>query len=60
MLMGHIDTVEIGDISNWDFDPLAGVIKDGKILGRGACDDKYALATVIFLLKLFQFHITHK
>ena len=54
MLMGHIDTVEIGDISNWDFDPLAGVIKDGKILGRGACDDKYALATVIFLLKLLK------
>lgn len=54
MLMGHIDTVEIGDISNWDFDPLAGVIKDGKILGRGACDDKYALATGIFLLKLLK------
>ena len=54
MLMGHIDTVEIGDITNWDFDPLAGVIKDGKILGRGACDDKYALATVIFLLKLLK------
>ena len=27
MLMGHIDTVEIGDVSNWDFEPLAGVIK---------------------------------
>lgn len=54
MLMGHIDTVEIGDISNWDFDPLAGVIKDGKIYGRGACDDKYALATVIFLIKLLK------
>ncbi|MBR2037483.1 MAG: M20 family metallopeptidase [Lachnospiraceae bacterium] len=54
MLMGHIDTVEIGDISNWDFEPLAGVIKDGKILGRGACDDKYALATVIFLIKLLK------
>lgn len=54
MLMGHIDTVEIGDISNWDFEPLAGGIKDGKILGRGACDDKYALATAIFLLKLLK------
>ena len=54
MLMGHIDTVKIGDISNWDFEPLAGVIKDGKIIGRGACDDKYALATAIFLMKLLK------
>lgn len=54
MLMGHIDTVKIGDVSNWDFDPLAGVIKDGKILGRGACDDKYALATIIFLIKILK------
>ena len=54
MLMGHIDTVKIGDVSNWDFDPLAGVIKDGKIIGRGACDDKYALATVLFLIKLLK------
>ncbi len=54
MLMGHIDTVEIGDVSNWNFDPLAGVIKDGKILGRGACDDKYALAAALFLIKLLK------
>lgn len=54
MLMGHIDTVKIGDVSNWEVDPLAGVIKDGKIFGRGACDDKYALATVLFLIKLLK------
>lgn len=52
--MGHIDTVEIGDLSNWKFDPLAGKIEDGKILGRGACDDKYALATVLFLIRLLK------
>lgn len=54
MLMGHIDTVKVGDVSNWAFDPLAGVIKEGKIFGRGACDDKYALATVLFLIKLLK------
>ena len=54
MLMGHIDTVEIGDPANWDFNPLVGEIRDGKILGRGACDDKYALAVVLFLIKLLK------
>ena len=54
MLMGHIDTVEIGELSNWQFDPLAGEIKDGNILGRGACDDKYALATALFLIKILK------
>ena len=54
MLMAHTDTVEIGNPANWSFDPLAGEIKDGKIFGRGACDDKYALATVLFLIKLLK------
>lgn len=54
MLMGHSDTVVIGDLSMWSFEPLAGEIRDGKIWGRGACDDKYALATALFLIKLLR------
>lgn len=54
MLMGHLDTVEIGDLANWEKDPLSGEISDGKIWGRGAGDDKYALATVLFLIKLLK------
>ena len=54
MLMGHSDTVSVGDIANWSFDPLCGEIKDGKILGRGANDDKFALALSLFLLKLMK------
>ena len=54
MLMAHTDTVEIGDRANWDFDPLSGEIRDGKIFGRGACDDKYALATILFVIKLLK------
>ncbi len=54
MLMGHTDTVEIGNPENWNFDPLSGEIRDGKIFGRGACDDKYALATALFLIRLLK------
>ncbi len=54
MLMAHTDTVMIGDINNWDGDPLSGEIKDGKLYGRGACDDKYAIATSLFVIKLLK------
>ena len=54
LLMAHNDTVAIGDLENWDFDPLSGEIRDGKIWGRGACDDKYALSTCLFLIKLLK------
>ncbi len=54
MIMGHSDTVQTGDPANWEFDPFCGLIKDGKIFGRGAVDDKYALATGLFLIKLLK------
>jgi len=54
MLAAHSDTVAIGDIKNWTVDPFGGIIKDGKIWGRGACDDKYGIATALFLFKLFK------
>lgn len=54
MLMAHSDTVEIGDLANWHSDPLSGEIRDGKIWGRGACDDKYAIAAVLFIIKLLK------
>lgn len=54
MLMAHTDTVEIGDLNNWEKEPLSGEIKDGKIFGRGSGDDKYALATIFFIMKLLK------
>lgn len=37
---GHIDTVDIGNLQNWTFDPLAGEVKDGFVHGRGTVDQK--------------------
>ena len=54
MLMGHTDTVEIGDVANWNREPLSGDISEGKIWGRGAGDDKYALAAALFIIKLLK------
>ena len=37
---GHMDTVDVGNLENWDFDPLGGEIKDGFVHGRGTVDQK--------------------
>ncbi|MDD3557899.1 MAG: YgeY family selenium metabolism-linked hydrolase [Melioribacteraceae bacterium] len=37
---GHIDTVDMGNLDNWDFDPLGGEVKDGFVHGRGSVDQK--------------------
>jgi succinyl-diaminopimelate desuccinylase len=41
---GHTDVVPIGDVNAWQKDPFGGVITDGKIWGRGACDMKSGVA----------------
>ncbi|MFA5419436.1 MAG: YgeY family selenium metabolism-linked hydrolase [Bacteroidales bacterium] len=37
---GHMDTVDMGNMENWDFDPLGGQIKDGFVHGRGTVDQE--------------------
>ena len=53
-LMAHSDTVPIGNLRDWERDPLSGEVANDRIYGRGACDDKYAIATVLFLLRLIK------
>ena len=36
----HIDTVGVGDISEWEWDPFKGKIENGCLYARGACDEK--------------------
>ncbi len=44
LLNGHLDTVPVEDREEWRFDPFEGVIADGAVHGRGACDMKGGLA----------------
>src|SRR5262245_37211650 len=45
-LNGHIDVVPAGD--GWSVDPFAGVVRDGRIFGRGVCDMKAGIAAAVF------------
>ena len=40
----HIDTVKVTDADSWQYPPFEGKIVDGKIYGRGAVDEKPAVA----------------
>ncbi|MEI7727501.1 MAG: YgeY family selenium metabolism-linked hydrolase, partial [Bacteroidota bacterium] len=37
---GHIDTVDTGNLANWNSDPFSGEIRDGFVHGRGTVDQK--------------------
>jgi len=45
---GHMDTVDVGDLSDWAHPPYAGIIQDGILYGRGACDMKSGLAAMLY------------
>ncbi|MCB0732530.1 MAG: YgeY family selenium metabolism-linked hydrolase, partial [Ignavibacteriae bacterium] len=51
---GHIDTVDLGNIENWDFDPLGGEIKDGFVHGRGSVDQEGGPAAFITAGKIIK------
>ena len=51
MLAAHTDTMPLGKLSDWRHNPLGGEIVDGKLYGRGSGDNKFGIATGVFLLE---------
>ncbi len=45
-LNGHFDVVPAGD--GWTLDPFGGLVRDGRIYGRGSCDMKAGLAAAVY------------
>jgi succinyl-diaminopimelate desuccinylase len=45
-LNGHFDVVPAG--AGWTIDPFGGLVRDGRIYGRGACDMKAGIAAALY------------
>lgn len=43
----HIDTVDTGDLAQWETDPFSGLVRGGLVLGRGTVDQKGGAASMI-------------
>ncbi|MFC1564023.1 YgeY family selenium metabolism-linked hydrolase [candidate division KSB1 bacterium] len=45
---GHVDTVGVGNKDLWSVDPFRGTFTEGRIYGRGSCDQKGGLASAVY------------
>ena len=50
----HMDTVGVGDPGAWNHDPFTGKVADGVVYGRGASDNKGAIASHVYAGTLLQ------
>jgi putative selenium metabolism hydrolase len=48
----HVDTVGVGERSEWKHDPYKGKVADGKVWGRGAGDQEGAIASIVYAAKI--------
>ena len=46
---GHFDVVPVGD--GWTVDPFGAELRDGRIYGRGTCDQKAGIAASIYAVE---------
>lgn len=60
VLVGHVDVVPPGDLSNWHTDPFKPIEKDGFLYGRGSVDMKSSVAAMVIALEEFSKLNLHK
>jgi putative selenium metabolism hydrolase len=54
MMDSHTDTVGIGERSEWQWDPYRGKTESGYVYGRGACDQRAGMASMVYAAKLIK------
>jgi acetylornithine deacetylase len=47
LLNGHIDVVPAAQADGWEHDPFEPQVRDGQVVGRGACDMKGGIAAMV-------------
>lgn len=48
----HVDTVGVGEQSEWKHDPYKGKVAEGKVWGRGAGDQEGAIAAMVYAARI--------
>ena len=56
MFNGHLDTYPVNEALPWTVPPLGGVLRDGRLYGRGTADMKGGIAASILALALLAEH----
>jgi putative selenium metabolism hydrolase len=54
MMDSHTDTVGVGDPKEWAWDPYKGKVEDGCVYGRGACDQRAGMASMVYAGKMIK------
>ncbi|PID81893.1 YgeY family selenium metabolism-linked hydrolase [bacterium DOLZORAL124_64_63] len=50
----HIDTVGVGNLDNWEYDPYKGFEDDEIIVGRGTSDQEGGMASMVYAGKIIK------
>lgn len=56
VLSGHLDTYPVNEALPWTVDPLGGLVRDGRLYGRGAADMKGGIAASMAALGVLAGH----
>ena len=56
LLSGHLDTYPVNEALPWTVDPLGGLVREGRIYGRGAADMKGGIAASVLALSVLARH----
>jgi putative selenium metabolism hydrolase len=54
MMDSHTDAVGVGDPKEWGWDPHQGKVEDGYIYGRGSCDQRAGMVSMVYAGKLIK------
>ncbi len=50
---GHTDVVPVGDLTKWDTPPFTPTVNGDMLFGRGACDMKTGIASMVVAMERF-------
>ncbi len=56
VLNGHLDTFPLGDESGWTVPPFGGLLREGRLYGRGVSDMKAGIAASIIAARVLAGH----